>query len=66
MRKGLKGFFEDVGKEMGRVVWPSREDTVRLTILVLIICVVFVLYLWAFGMVVQVGINGLMGRGLGL
>jgi preprotein translocase SecE subunit len=54
MRRGIRGFFEDVKRELKRVIWPSRTDTVRLTGTVLIVCVLFILYLWTVGYVVDV------------
>lgn len=54
MRRGIRGFFEDVKRELKRVIWPSRSDTVRLTGTVLIVCVLFILYLWTVGYIVDV------------
>lgn len=45
-KRGLKGFFGDVASEMRKVIWPSREDTVRLTGVVLLVCIGFVIYLF--------------------
>lgn len=33
---GLRGYFEGVRSELEKVVWPTREETRRLTIIVLI------------------------------
>lgn len=32
-------FFKEVKAELGKVVWPSREQTIRYTILVVIVAV---------------------------
>ncbi|KAA0225227.1 MAG: Protein translocase subunit SecE [Fimbriimonadales bacterium] len=58
---GLKGYFAEVAAEMRKVVWPTRAETVRLTGVVLIVCVVFSIYLWAFGLVVGTGIDAILG-----
>jgi preprotein translocase subunit SecE len=63
MRRGIKGYFQDVGREMRKVIWPSRAETARLTYVVIAVCVIFVLYLFLFGEVVQLIINGLLGKG---
>lgn len=33
-------FFKEVKEELGKVVWPSREQTIRYTILVIIVAAV--------------------------
>lgn len=63
-RKGLRQFVEDTVKEMKRVVWPTKEDVARLTALVVLVCIVFMVYLWACGKVVQLFLDALMGKGL--
>lgn len=40
-------FFGDVVGELRKVTWPSRRDTVRLTIMVIVVCVVAGLFLGA-------------------
>ena len=44
----LRSFFQDSWTELQKVVWPSREQVGRFTVVVLItICVVsFFLWLW--------------------
>lgn len=46
-RRGLKGFFSEVGREMRKVNWPQRSETNRLTGVVLALCVVLVTILFA-------------------
>ena len=46
MKGGLRKYFREVGVEMRRVIWPTRTETLRLTIMVLFVCVFFVLYLY--------------------
>lgn len=38
-------FFIEVKEELGKVTWPSREQTVRYTILVVLVTVVVGLFL---------------------
>ncbi len=54
MRKGLKGFYRDVLREMKHVHWPTRHETNRLTGVVLAICALTVLILTALSQVFQV------------
>jgi preprotein translocase SecE subunit len=45
-RRGIRGFFGDVGREMKKVHWPSHQETNRLTGVVLSVCVLLVTILW--------------------
>ncbi|MBM4445891.1 MAG: preprotein translocase subunit SecE [Chloroflexi bacterium] len=40
-------FIGDIIGELRKVTWPSRRDTIRLTIMVLIVCVAVGLFLGA-------------------
>jgi len=46
-KKSRFAFFSDVVGELRKVTWPSRRDTVRLTIMVIAVCVVVGLFLGA-------------------
>ncbi len=60
-KRGVRGYLQDVSREMKRVVWPTRAETVRLTWLVLFVVILFVVYLWAFGYVIEILVHKLMG-----
>lgn len=66
MSRGVKAFIEGVIREMRRVVWPTLPDTARLTVTVLIVCVVFVVYLWAAGIVVDTLLRAAEGQRINL
>jgi preprotein translocase subunit SecE len=53
MKGGLGKYFKEVGVEMRRVIWPTRAETLRLTIVVLLVCVFFVLYLYVASTIVH-------------
>lgn len=38
-------FFGDVIAELRKVVWPTRQEAIRLTIMVLIVCIIIGLIL---------------------
>ena len=44
----LKGFFRDAWQELQRVIWPSGEDVVKMTGLVIAVVVVvgMFIFLW--------------------
>lgn len=46
-KRGLKGFWRDVQREMRHVTWPTRAETTRLTGVVLAVCAIAILLLTA-------------------
>jgi preprotein translocase subunit SecE len=38
-------FFGDVIAELRKVVWPTRQEAIRLTIMVLVVCIVIGIFL---------------------
>ncbi|AIE83425.1 preprotein translocase subunit SecE [Fimbriimonas ginsengisoli] len=52
-KRGLKGFFNEVVREMKKVSWPTRAETNRLTGVVLAVCVMLVIFLTTIGYVFQ-------------
>lgn len=49
--RGIKGFLTDVGREMKKVSWPTRQETNRLTGVVLVVCLGLVAILSVLGYV---------------
>lgn len=49
MRRGLKGFFNEVMREMKKVSWPTVQETNRLTGVVLLACLAMVTILTLLG-----------------
>ncbi len=54
-------YFGDIVSELRRVVWPSRQETTRLTIMVIAVAAVIGLFLG----IVDMGFSRLMGVVLG-
>lgn len=50
-RRGIKGFFSEVQREMKKVSWPSKAETNRLTYVVLAVCGLLVVVLTSMGYV---------------
>jgi preprotein translocase subunit SecE len=46
-KKSRFAFIGDIIAELRKVTWPSRRDTVRLTIMVIIVCAAVGLFLGA-------------------
>jgi preprotein translocase subunit SecE len=51
------GFIGDIVGELRKVTWPTRQEAIRLTIMVLIVCavigVILALLDWGFGRLVR-------------
>ncbi len=50
-RRGMKGFFRDVQREMRLVQWPTPREAVRLTSVVLAVCAIVTTVLTALSFV---------------
>ena len=61
-KRGLRGFFNEVGREMKKVSWPTRAETYRLTSVVLGVCclvtAVMLVMSWFFGAFIQMLTQG--------
>jgi preprotein translocase SecE subunit len=49
-RRGIRGFFRETIREMRHVHWPTRQETNRLSGVVLTICAAAMLVLWLLSM----------------
>ena len=62
MRRGVKGFYRDVVREMKHVTWPTPKETTRLTGVVLAVCLLIIVMLQVltlfFNMILDVIIKG--------
>lgn len=54
LNRGVKGFYQDVMREMKHVNWPTRQETTRLTGVVLALCVALVLVLYGLSIAFEV------------
>lgn len=46
-KRGMRGFFTEVGRELKKVSWPTPKETTRLTGVVLAVCTFLILLLMA-------------------
>ena len=56
-------FFGEVVGELKRVTWPSRPETTRLTILVIMVSIVIGIFLFAFDQVFNILLDLLLQAG---
>ena len=55
-------FFRDTNSEMRKVTWPSRNEVVGTTVVVIIATVIFAVYLWGCDQVFFYGTQWLFKR----
>lgn len=53
-------FFKQARGELRKVVWPTRQETVQMTLMVAAIVVIMALILWAFDSVFALAIGNLV------
>jgi len=61
--KGIWNFMLEAKQEVRKVVWPTREDTTRTTLMVFVMVFVVGLFLWLLDMFLFWGIRLLTGQG---
>ena len=55
-------FLRETWSELKKVVWPSRRETMNLSVLVIVVSLALGLFLWAVDLVFERGIAFLVGR----
>lgn len=53
MFERITDYFKGVKAEVARVSWPSRNEVISLTALILLLVVIVTLYIW--------GVDGILG-----
>lgn len=61
-KRGWKGFWAEVSREMKKVNWPTRPETNRLTGVVFAVCAIMALVLFALSYVFDIAVR-LITRG---
>lgn len=62
LNRGFKSYFKEVGREMKKVSWPTKQETNRLTGVVLAVCFIIGVLLTGLGFVAEMVVN-LVTRG---
>ena len=57
------GFVRDAQIEVRKVVWPTRQETVQTTIVVMIVVVVFAFLLWMLDIFLGWAMQSVIGHG---
>jgi preprotein translocase subunit SecE len=58
-------FFTEVRTEMSKVSFPSRDEVVGTTVVVLVASVIFATYLWVADYVIQLGYFFVIHKAMG-
>jgi preprotein translocase subunit SecE len=61
--RGLMAFARDARTELRKVVWPTRQETLQTTLVVLVMVLIVAIFLWLLDMLLLWAINGLTGIG---
>jgi len=60
MKEKIINFFNDVSKEMGKVTWPTREELMESTKIVIIVCLLIAIFTWAVDSVLAAAIKAIL------
>ncbi|OIP81210.1 preprotein translocase subunit SecE [Candidatus Peregrinibacteria bacterium CG22_combo_CG10-13_8_21_14_all_44_10] len=60
MSNKLVQYFKDSFSELGKVTWPTKNQAVLLTVVVIIFCAVFAALLGALDLVFGIGLEELL------
>jgi len=59
----LMGFAKDSRMEVRKVVWPTRQETVQTTLMVVVAVIIIGIFLWLIDMLLAEAIQVLTGTG---
>jgi preprotein translocase subunit SecE len=57
MKEKLIAFFQDAVKEMEKVTWPTREELIESTRVVIVVCILISLFTWVVDFAVSKGLQ---------
>ena len=46
MKEKVINFFNDIGREMQKVTWPTRDELAESTKIVIIVCLIISVFTW--------------------
>lgn len=61
--KQVWGYFQDAQLEVRKVVWPTRQETVHTTMIVVLMVILVAIILWLLDLFLGWSIGSLMGHG---
>ena len=59
MKDKIIGFFQDVIKEMKKVTWPTKEELIESTKIVIVVCIVLAVFTYVIDMIINQAFKGI-------
>ena len=59
MKEKIIKFFEDVVKEMKKVTWPTKDELIESTKIVIVACIILAGFTYAIDMLISQVISGI-------
>jgi preprotein translocase subunit SecE len=59
MKDKIIAFFQDVVKEMKKVTWPTKEELIESTKIVIVVCIVLSLFTYIIDMIINQAFKGI-------
>jgi len=59
MKDKIITFFQDVVKEMKKVTWPTKEELIESTKIVIVVCIVLSLFTYVIDMIINQALKGI-------
>jgi preprotein translocase subunit SecE len=59
MKEKIIAFFQDVVKEMKKVTWPTKEELLESTKVVIVVCIVLALFTYVIDMLISQVLKGI-------
>jgi len=60
MKEKIINFFNDVTKEMGKVTWPTREELMESTKIVIIVCLLIAVFTWGVDSILAAALKAIL------
>jgi preprotein translocase subunit SecE len=60
MKEKIINFFNDVSKEMGKVTWPTRDELMESTKVVIIVCLLIAVFTWGVDAILSAAIKAIL------
>lgn len=59
MKDKIISFFQDVVKEMKKVTWPTKEELIESTKIVIVVCIILSLFTYVIDMIINQAFKGI-------
>ena len=59
----VSGFVRDAQIEVRKVVWPTRQETTQITLIVIVVVIIFAILLWVLDLILGGLVQTLIGNG---